>query len=206
MQKSQKEVRKFMRLFGQSVPASPTIPQSDIRLLRVSTLAEEIGELAQASGVKLALSANPDEPRPEVHVELVHDGVNLALVADALCDIQYFVDGTANAYGLDLEEFFDAVHEANMHKLWSSCDLQKMESGWSATAVTVTYSNRIPRDKQDSEAPEPVRTMFIVKRPDGKVMKPPGFRSPVLSDIVNAQKCIHNTIDTATESEQPVHK
>lgn len=187
---------EFMRLYGQALPGVPTIPDEKTRMMRVNSLAEEVGELAQASGVILVLTAHPAAPKPVVEVSIDPDAIpELEQIADALVDAQYFVDGTANAYGLDLEPLFDEVHRANMDKLWSADELKHMEPGWTASAVVVTYSNAIPNDKEDSKYPVPVRQMFIVKRQDAKVMKPPGFKAPNLGKLLESQKCRHEGFD-----------
>ena len=182
-----------MILFGQAAPTKPTIPDEATRLLRVNTLAEEVGELAQASGVILELTAHPQYPKPKVSVMIDHDATPiLDQVADALADCQYFVDGTATAYGLDLQPFFDEVHRSNMDKLWAVTDLLHMEPGWTATHVTPSGQGTvivIPQTKQ-----------FVVKRQDGKVMKPPGFEPPNLKKVLESQKCLHAGIETLEDS------
>jgi len=199
MQKSQNAVADFMRLYGQALPSLPTIPDEKTREMRINSLAEEVGELAMASGITLSLTAHPDWTKPQIDVQVVPQAVpNLEQIADALVDCQYFVDGTANAYGLDLMPFFEEVHRANMTKLWAAKDLVSIEPGWTATAVTVTYQDGgfvLPPEKQDGRAPVPVLTMFIVKRPDGKVMKPPGFKPADLRNIMELQKCRHDDFD-----------
>ena len=196
MQKSQTAVTEFMRLYGQALPGVPTVPDEQTRMMRVNSLAEEVGELAQASGVILVLTAHPNLAKPKIDVKIDPDAIpQLDQIADALVDCQYFVDGTANAYGLDLEPFFDEVHRANMNKLWSADDLRQMEQGWTARAVVVTYSNTLPPEKEDSQCQAPVRQMFIVKRQDGKVMKPPGFVAANLDKIMESQKCRHADFD-----------
>lgn len=193
MQKSQEAVTEFMRLYGQNLPEAPTIPNEETRMMRINSLAEEVGELAQASGVILVLTAHPNLAKPKVDVKIDPDAIpQLDQIADALVDCQYFVDGTANAYGLDLEPFFDEVHKANMGKLWAAEELKSMEPGWTAKAVYVTYSNELPPIKEDGNCPAPVRQRFIVKRPDGKVMKPPGFVPANLNGIMEQQKCRHD--------------
>jgi len=182
-----------MRLYGQAIPDVPTIPDEKTRMLRVNCLAEEVGELAMASGVSLHLTAHPNFAKPVIEVKIEPDAIpQIDQIADALVDCQYFVDGTANTYGLDLMPFFDEVHRANMSKLWSADELKHTEAGWSATAVVVTYSGNLPPAKEDSCCSVPVRQMFIVKRQDGKVMKPPGFKAPDLKAIMKAQKCRHD--------------
>lgn len=203
MQKSQESVIDFMRLYGQELPERPTIPDEETRMMRVHSLAEEVGEFAIASGVTVLLLTSPDRPKPEVEVTAVKGAVaDLEQVADALVDIQYFVDGTANAYGFDLMPLFEEVHRANMNKLWTKDELGNMQPGWAATMVLVTPKDdgyALPPDKQDMDAPVPVVTRYIVKRTDGKVMKPPGFNPPNLSGVLEDQKRRHE-LDTAISS------
>lgn len=188
-----------MRLYGQALPGVPIVPDEKTRMMRVNSLAEEVGELAQASGVILVMTAHPNLAKPKIDVKIDPDAIpQLDQIADALVDCQYFVDGTANAYGLDLEPFFDEVHRANMTKLWKAKDLSDIEPGWTATAVVVTYRDGgfvLPPEKQDGRCPVPLLTMFIVKRPDGKVMKPPGFVTANLDKIMESQKCRHEDFD-----------
>lgn len=73
------------------------MPSHKVRLGRVQGLTEEVAELALALG-------NDD----------------MVKTLDALCDIQYFLDGTFIALGLDgvKDEAFAEVHRSNMTKLF----------------------------------------------------------------------------------------
>lgn len=68
----------------------------DLRALRLALITEELAELADASMQESATGA-----------------------LDALCDLQYVLDGTVLAYGMDsvADEAFDRVHTSNMTKL-----------------------------------------------------------------------------------------
>lgn len=46
-----------------------------------------------------------------------------------LCDLLYVVLGAANAYGVDIEPFFDEVHRSNMTKLWPGGEVRKNAIG-----------------------------------------------------------------------------
>ena len=87
-------VGDFMEVFGQEVHCEPTLRDQETRDLRVDLIAEELEEL------ELALS-NKD----------------IVEVADALTDLLYVVYGAGHAFGIDLDECFDEVHESNMSKL-----------------------------------------------------------------------------------------
>lgn len=68
----------------------------DVRALRLALLTEELVELSEAS--------------------IERDSVG---ALDALCDLQYVLDGTVLAYGMDrvADEAFRRVHASNMSKL-----------------------------------------------------------------------------------------
>lgn len=68
----------------------------DVRALRLALITEELAELAQAADERDAESA-----------------------LDALCDLQYVLDGTVLAFGMDgvADEAFRRVHASNMSKL-----------------------------------------------------------------------------------------
>lgn len=93
MDNKQRQVKEFMKAFGQNVPDrfdSFSFPGS----LRSALIIEEAEEFR---------SAVNDKNWPEV--------------IDAMCDILYVVYGAANALGIDLDPFFDEVHRSNMSKL-----------------------------------------------------------------------------------------
>lgn len=117
MTKNQKDVKKFMLGVGQECPDSPTVPAANIRKLRTLLLLEEVLENAEASGVKIFDSVGNQIRRVEDLSFVVTDECNLEKVVDSLVDISYVNDGTALAYGIDLEPFLDIVHENNMLKI-----------------------------------------------------------------------------------------
>lgn len=73
-----------------------SVASRDIRALRLALITEELAELAEAS------------------LERDNEGA-----LDALCDLQYVLDGTVLAYGMDdvADEAFRRVHASNMSKL-----------------------------------------------------------------------------------------
>jgi predicted HAD superfamily Cof-like phosphohydrolase len=70
--------------------------RNDVRCLRLALVTEELVELTEAC--------------------LDHDAVS---ALDALCDLQYVLDGTVLAFGMDgvADEAFRRVHASNMSKL-----------------------------------------------------------------------------------------
>jgi predicted HAD superfamily Cof-like phosphohydrolase len=88
------KVKEFMQVFGQEVPIGAEFPDPATVELRVDLIAEELQELTHAIAMK-----------------------DIVGVADALTDILYVTYGAGIAFGIDLDECFDEVHESNMSKL-----------------------------------------------------------------------------------------
>ena len=128
------QVREFHEAFGVPVLAYPALPDQERRALRKRILNEEYLEY---------MKAEKDN--------------DLADVADALGDMAYIIAGTALEYGIPLDRVMDAIHRANMAKLW-------------------------PDGKP-------------IKREDGKVIKPLGWKAPDIAaaldgtDDIGEQAC-----------------
>ena len=87
-------VEEFMTAFGQDVEKVASMPDRKTAMLRLKLILEEYEEL-------------------ETAVEEHH----LVGIADALTDILYVTYGAGHAFGIDLDECFEEVHESNMSKL-----------------------------------------------------------------------------------------
>lgn len=87
-------VADFMEACGQEVVDAPKFPSTEVELLRLSLIHEELEELEEALDEK-----------------------NLVEVADALTDLLYVIYGAGHAFGLDLDACFEEVHSSNMSKL-----------------------------------------------------------------------------------------
>lgn len=110
-------VRKFHEAFGHPVAPAPTPGDGALRELRVKLIAEELGELCVALGVKLDLTC--DGLRCDFLAEAVaeDDAVDLVETADALADLDYVVQGANLVFGLPARQVFKEVHRSNMSKL-----------------------------------------------------------------------------------------
>jgi len=99
--KTLKQVEYFHDTFNVPVLEAPTIPSEERCNLRVSLIQEELNELKQAITDK-----------------------NIIEIADALCDLQYVLNGTILEFGMkeSFEELFDDVHDSNMSK---SCETER---------------------------------------------------------------------------------
>jgi predicted HAD superfamily Cof-like phosphohydrolase len=96
-------VREFHEAFGVE---TPDFPSTELCNLRVSLIDEESGELNRALKI-MALK------------KLGTGVVDKALVLDALCDLQYVLDGAFLVFGLDdvKDAAMKEVHRSNMSKL-----------------------------------------------------------------------------------------
>ena len=84
-----------MTMMGQEIKPEPELPRSLGTLeLRLALIDEEFGELREA---------------------IIND--DLIEAADGLADILYVVYGAAAAFGIDIDDVFDEVHDSNMSKL-----------------------------------------------------------------------------------------
>lgn len=93
MNKEQVMVREFHKKFGFTINEKPTIISSELGNVRQKHTLKELEELQEAM-----------------------DSKDIVEIADALGDIQYFLYGTAVAYGIDMEPIFAEIHRSNMTK------------------------------------------------------------------------------------------
>jgi predicted HAD superfamily Cof-like phosphohydrolase len=89
-----KKVKEFHKKFEISMPEKSGLPKEEIRKLRKDLLEEEYQEY-------LLGEKNND----------------LVEIADALADMLYIIYGTADAYGIPIDDIFNEVHMSNMSKL-----------------------------------------------------------------------------------------
>ena len=99
-------VGDFMEAMDQEVLIYPVFPEEHIQKLRLDLIEEELDEL-----------------------HLGVDNIDIVEVADALTDLLYVVYGAGHAFGIDLDECFQEVHESNMSKLGENGRAIKREDG-----------------------------------------------------------------------------
>ncbi|MBI5878656.1 MAG: nucleotide pyrophosphohydrolase [Chloroflexi bacterium] len=102
----QEKVKQFHEAYGLDDPPGPCIPAPDAVRLRLHLIEEEAAEFRLSS-----------------------EAGHLADSIKELCDLLYVVLGAANAYGIDIEPFFDEVHRSNMTKLWPGGEVRKNALG-----------------------------------------------------------------------------
>jgi predicted HAD superfamily Cof-like phosphohydrolase len=100
------KVKQFMQVMGQEVPSTPRLANEATAKLRVDLIQEELDELREAIFLG-----------------------NIVEIADALTDLLYVVYGAGHAYGIDLDECFDEVHDSNMTKIQADGTVLKNSSG-----------------------------------------------------------------------------
>ena len=116
-------VAEFHRATGDTVPAYPTPPDKDTARLRIKLITEEFEEVVR------------ELRRLMLHEELgstLDD--RLATMSDLLkelCDLQYVVQGTADALGLGdvFDEAYHHVHGSNMTKVWPDGTVHRRADG-----------------------------------------------------------------------------
>lgn len=87
----------------------------DRRLALISEEFMEVDEVLLAMGNGLVSGYAPSDYFPEL--------------AKELADLLYVVYGTAEEFGIPLEEVFKAVHESNMSKVWDDGTVHYNEIG-----------------------------------------------------------------------------
>lgn len=90
----QSKVAEFAKIFKCYQSDVTTLPENSIRDIRKKLLKEEYEEYVVGE-----------------------EENDIVQIADALTDMLYIIFGTAEAYGIVLEETFDEVHRSNLTKL-----------------------------------------------------------------------------------------
>jgi predicted HAD superfamily Cof-like phosphohydrolase len=116
MSKLQSQVAEFMRLFGQKIEETPTVPSPNVVRLRANLVVEEVFEMLEA-----IWGTMPQWSMAQALIRDVIEGreprVDLAKLADAFGDIDYVVEGGRQACGIEGGSVADAIHHSNMEKV-----------------------------------------------------------------------------------------
>lgn len=119
------DIRDFHNKYtglGEHRPAGPQELDDELALFRVGFMVEELAEYAQSSGfVNLARQLNDlhDHIKKKSRwvVARTEGGRDLEVQFDSLIDLTYVALGTAFHHGVDFDEGWRRVHEANMKKV-----------------------------------------------------------------------------------------
>jgi predicted HAD superfamily Cof-like phosphohydrolase len=99
-------VREFHEAFDLTINDSPSVPsEKDIRL-RIRLIKEETNEVCDEL-IRLLKTPRLGDAIPVLQ----------ALLSE-LCDLRYVTEGTAVTLGLPMDEAYEAIHAANMAKVW----------------------------------------------------------------------------------------
>ncbi len=120
MDYNQERVKIFMNTFEQECPTKPTIAAEKIRILRAKLILEETVEFIDALGLRLSWKKN------NVILKQVKEP-DLVKIADAIADLEVINKGSAVAFGIDSEKFFNLVMDNNMTKLVNGKPLKRAD-------------------------------------------------------------------------------
>lgn len=163
MNKSLLQVEEFHNTFDHPVGNLIDPEPLHIRQLRIKLLFEELAELAEASDCKLTMLVICGQYCEINTNEQIKDGNDVDKIEelDALCDIQYVLNGKilTGGYHYIFDREFDVVHSNNM---------TKAHSGARHVGETIRIKGDSPNDytvvqKEDK---------WLLFNKDGKLTKP----------------------------------
>jgi len=120
MTRLREQVAAFHAMFGYTSNDKPTIPSADEVRRRCRLVIEEALEFVQAMVHKDSAAwwaMKYLKQRIFYVVDKMELEVDIVEVADACADIDYVVEGSRLAFGIDGDDIADEVHKANMAKL-----------------------------------------------------------------------------------------
>lgn len=121
-------VEEFHRLVGAPVRERPEMPSAEERVMRCTLLLEEVLELIQASGCRVAVMETYRGWLKTAEVRSTH-APDLAAMAHENADIRYVSHGTDLAMGVDGGAVFELVNSANMRKIGPDGRVRRNEHG-----------------------------------------------------------------------------
>lgn len=114
-------VREFHEAFGLTVADVPSVPSDSEIRLRVRLIKEETAEVCDELIRLIAHRRN--------HDSFVDVAQTLRNLLGELCDLRYVTEGTAVSFGLDIDRAYEAVHAANMAKVWPDGEVHRDSGG-----------------------------------------------------------------------------
>jgi predicted HAD superfamily Cof-like phosphohydrolase len=191
--KLQRQVIEFHATFGHPTAESPTIPDDDRVRFRAAFIVEECLELLEACfdgehGISIAMGdglvyqgtvKNELYMAKKMLTSIIQQSnikVDLPLAVDALADIDYVVEGCRLEFGVNGEPIADEVHRSNMRKA-HKCPLCL---GSGLVQKNDTDSDVCPRCLGGG--------VIVVKRADGKTLKPEGWTPPDIAGELEKQR------------------
>lgn len=207
-----RQVLAFHRRFGQSIGEKPHVPDDKTVRFRLSLVAEEFFEMLEAALPfdKRYVGSSLKDAKDIVtnHITSPHApsiDVDLPELVDALADIDYVVEGFRITLGVNGKPVADEVHRANMAKLPSYVAAKDAtHRGERDECPHCKQNDQTSRGNPDglrlSDQPiplmiycarcgqwSPIDKTEPVKREDGKIMKPPGWKPPDIEGELKLQ-------------------
>jgi predicted HAD superfamily Cof-like phosphohydrolase len=108
-------VAQFHHAMDLPVRGHPQVPPDDRVRLRLRVITEEVFEMLEACEIGFNLEVL--KRSVSALIDNAPLRVNLVEFVDALCDLDYFVEGTRLEFGVDGAGVLEEVHRANMAKL-----------------------------------------------------------------------------------------
>lgn len=186
MNKSIEQVKEFHETFSHLVGDISKVEPLATRQLRIKLLFEELAELAEASDctmtmAKLSCSYLEDlgaklGPLPITEKlittdKVITDGDNVNQIEelDALCDIQYVLNGKILTAGMHeiFDKNFDLVHQNNMSKAHDNYE----EALKTKSSLGLTSYNILPKENGK----------FVLVNSAGKIIKPHNHEKVLLT-------------------------
>jgi predicted HAD superfamily Cof-like phosphohydrolase len=164
------QVLAFHKRFNQVIGDKPHVLDPATLRFRLKLVAEEFEELLAASGVIM--------PSAMGYILKAIEGVSsdvrvdLPGVVDAIADLSYVLEGFAISMGVNMTPIAAEVHRANMAKLPSYVAAKDATHGQERRAKELAPGIFERDDVYGDVVTEPV------KRADGKIMKPEGWKPP----------------------------
>ncbi len=168
------KVEEFHEMVGDYFGKMGELEPREIRQLRIALLFEELQELAEAGDVQGSFMSLCQEAHTKLLAADVEDGDNVDKVEelDAICDIEYLLNGKKLTSGLAsvFEEAFELVHRNNMDK------------GHISYEAAIKTS-----EKRGGAKIRTSRGRFLVHREDGKLLKPWNHEKVDLKPLLDVQ-------------------
>lgn len=120
-----KDIEEFHKKFtglGEHRPSGPQELDDELALFRIGFMVEELAEYAAHSGF-MAIARTLNDLHEHIKqksrwvVKRNEGGRNLEMQFDSMIDLMYVALGTAFHHGVDFDEGWRRVHEANMKKV-----------------------------------------------------------------------------------------
>jgi len=167
--KLQTQLAEFHHVYEMVDRETPGIPPDDIVRLRLRLIAEEFLELLAASTIDVDDFAAEAKRNLDALLKTSPIRVDLPEFADACGDLDYVIEGARQAFGIDGEPIADAIHLANMAKLYrcAACD----GNGGKAEPCDACGG----------------RCRVVRKNEFGKVIKPEGWTPPDIAGELRKQ-------------------